>query len=47
MVRGGGPPCRLGLARQQYTTQIEHYDNVGALCHTMSRSVNRHPAWVE
>lgn len=29
--------ARLGLSRQQYTTQIEHYDNIGALCHAMSR----------
>ena len=28
---------RLGLSRQQYTTQIEHYDNVGALCDNMGR----------
>eukprot|EP01050_Picozoa_sp_SAG11_P002689 SAG11_NODE_138_length_15111_cov_11.388289_23_plen_166_part_00 len=28
---------RLGLQRQQYTTQIEHYDNIGALAHNMSR----------
>ena len=28
---------RLGMQRQQYTTQIEHYDNIGALCHTMGR----------
>ena len=29
--------ARLGMQRQQYTTQIEHYDNVGALCDNMSR----------
>ena len=28
---------RLGMQRQQYTTQIEHYDNVGALCDNMAR----------
>ena len=27
----------LGLARSQYTTQIEHYDNIAALCHCMER----------
>jgi adenylosuccinate lyase len=27
----------LGLTRQQYTTQIEHYDNIGALCDAMRR----------
>lgn len=27
----------LGLSRSQFTTQIEHYDNLGALCHTLSR----------
>ena len=29
--------ARLGMQRQQYTTQIEHYDNIGAMCHNMSR----------
>jgi adenylosuccinate lyase len=29
--------ARLGMQRQQYTTQIEHYDNVGALCDNMAR----------
>ena len=29
--------ARLGLARQQYTTQIEHYDNMGATCDNMGR----------
>ena len=29
--------ARLGMQRQQYTTQIEHYDNVGALCDNMGR----------
>lgn len=28
---------RLGVKRQQYTTQIEHYDGFGALCHSISR----------
>ena len=28
---------KLGLTRQQYTTQIEHYDNIGALCDAMKR----------
>merc|ERR1712070_93843 len=27
----------LGLKRQQYTTQIEHYDNMGAIFDTMKR----------
>jgi adenylosuccinate lyase len=27
----------LGLSRSQYTTQIEHYDNLGALCDAMKR----------
>ncbi len=27
----------LGLERQQYTTQIEHYDNLGAVFHTIER----------
>eukprot|EP00672_Neobodo_designis_P023741 CAMPEP_0174834788 /NCGR_PEP_ID=MMETSP1114-20130205/5041_1 /TAXON_ID=312471 /ORGANISM="Neobodo designis, Strain CCAP 1951/1" /LENGTH=461 /DNA_ID=CAMNT_0016068717 /DNA_START=52 /DNA_END=1437 /DNA_ORIENTATION=+ len=27
----------LGLTRSQYTTQIEHYDNIGALCDAMKR----------
>ena len=27
----------LGCERQQYTTQIEHYDNLGALCDAMKR----------
>lgn len=27
----------LGLTRQQYTTQIEHYDNIGSLCDAMRR----------
>jgi len=27
----------LGLSRSQYTTQIEHYDNLGALFHALSR----------
>ena len=27
----------LGLDRSQYTTQIEHYDNLGALFHVLSR----------
>ena len=29
--------ARLGMQRQQYTTQIEHYDNVGAMCDNMAR----------
>jgi len=29
--------ARLGLARQQYTTQIEHYDNMGAIFDAMKR----------
>jgi adenylosuccinate lyase len=28
---------RLGLKRQQYTTQIEHYDNMGAIFDTVKR----------
>ncbi|ATZ80629.1 adenylosuccinate lyase [Bodo saltans virus] len=28
---------KLGLQRQQYTTQIEHYDNLAALCDAMRR----------
>lgn len=28
---------RLRLNRSQYTTQIEHYDNLAALCHNMAR----------
>ncbi|MDX5320510.1 MAG: adenylosuccinate lyase [Bacteroidota bacterium] len=28
---------RLGLHRSQYTTQIEHYDNLGALFHALER----------
>jgi len=28
---------RLGLSRSQYTTQIEHYDNLGALFHALER----------
>jgi len=28
---------RLGLSRQRYTTQIEHYDNLAAVCDNMSR----------
>lgn len=28
---------QLGLSRQQYTTQIEHYDNLAALCDAMRR----------
>lgn len=28
---------RLGLTRQQYTTQIEHYDNMGAIFDTVKR----------
>merc|ERR1719226_91124 len=28
---------RLGLQRQQYTTQIEHYDNMGAIFDTVKR----------
>jgi adenylosuccinate lyase len=28
---------RLGLSRSQHTTQIEHYDNLGALFHAMAR----------
>ena len=28
---------RLGLQRQRYTTQIEHYDNLAAVCDTISR----------
>lgn len=28
---------RLGLQRQQFTTQIEHYDNLAALFHALSR----------
>ncbi|MEM6723948.1 MAG: adenylosuccinate lyase [Bacteroidota bacterium] len=28
---------RLGLNRSQYTTQIEHYDHLAALCHAFSR----------
>lgn len=28
---------RLGLKRQQHTTQIEHYDSMGALAHGLSR----------
>jgi adenylosuccinate lyase len=27
----------LGLQRQQYTTQIEHYDHLAAICHGMMR----------
>jgi adenylosuccinate lyase len=29
--------ARLGLQRQQFTTQIEHYDNIGATCHAVQR----------
>jgi adenylosuccinate lyase len=29
--------ARLGMTRQQYTTQIEHYDNLGATCVNMAR----------
>jgi adenylosuccinate lyase len=28
---------RLGLVRQKFTTQIEHYDNIAALCDAMKR----------
>ena len=28
---------RLGLRRSQYTTQIEHYDNIAAICHVFVR----------
>mgnify|MGYP006421585011 CR=1 FL=1 len=28
---------QLGLTRQQHTTQIEHYDQMGAVCHAMAR----------
>jgi len=28
---------RLGLDRQQHTTQIEHYDGLAAICHSISR----------
>ena len=28
---------QLGLVRQKYTTQIEHYDNIAALCDAMKR----------
>ncbi len=28
---------KLGLNRQQFTTQIEHFDNVGAMCDAMKR----------
>jgi adenylosuccinate lyase len=28
---------KLGLDRSQYTTQIEHYDNIGAMCDAMKR----------
>jgi adenylosuccinate lyase len=31
---------RLGLTRMQYTTQIEHYDNLAALCDTLKRINN-------
>ena len=29
--------ARLGLERQRYTTQIEHYDNLAATCDALSR----------
>jgi hypothetical protein len=29
--------ARAGVERQQFTTQIEHYDDLAALCHAMSR----------
>lgn len=29
--------AKLGLKRSQYTTQIEHYDNIASLCHAMER----------
>jgi adenylosuccinate lyase len=29
--------AELGLQRSQYTTQIEHYDNLGALCDALKR----------
>ncbi len=28
---------KLGITRSQYTTQIEHYDNLGALFDNMKR----------
>lgn len=31
---------RLGLTRMQYTTQIEHYDNLAALCDVLKRINN-------
>lgn len=31
---------RLGLTRMQYTTQIEHYDNLAALCDSLKRINN-------